>query len=176
MPPADVVRTYLELPSRDALRGAPAPRAGLRVVREHPCPVPLFRELYRGVGAAYHWTDRDAWSDAQLAEHFARADVAVWVLRDGETLAGYFELESHPDGSVEIVHFGLMPAAIGRGTGKFLLTRAVEEAWNAGATRVWLHTCSLDGPAALPNYLARGFVPFREERYVAMLPDEPESG
>jgi hypothetical protein len=22
---------------------------------------------------------------------------------------------------------------------------------------VWLHTCTLDSPAALPNYLARGF-------------------
>ncbi|MCU1568825.1 MAG: hypothetical protein JWQ56_3762, partial [Pseudarthrobacter sp.] len=24
--------------------------------------------------------------------------------------------------------------------------------------RVWVHTCSLDGPAALANYQARGFV------------------
>jgi len=37
--------------------------------------------------------------------------------------------------------------------------------------RVWLHTCTLDDPAALPNYVARGFRPFREERYEADLPD-----
>ena len=35
--------------------------------------------------------------------------------------------------------------------------RAVEEAWTLGAARVWLHTNSRDAPAALPNYLARGF-------------------
>jgi hypothetical protein len=28
--------------------------------------------------------------------------------------------------------------------------------------RVWVHTCSLDGPAALPNYEARGMVRFAE--------------
>jgi len=39
-----------------------------------------------------------------------------------------------------------------------------------GATRVWLHTCTLDGPAALPNYLARGFVATRRETYAADVP------
>ena len=32
-----------------------------------------------------------------------------------------------------------------------------------GARRVWLHTCTLDNPAALPNYLKRGFVPVKTE-------------
>ena len=40
-------------------------------------------------------------------------------------------------------------------------------AWALAPTRVWLHTCTLDAKAALPNYLARGFRPFKEERYVA---------
>ncbi|OQY78842.1 MAG: GNAT family N-acetyltransferase, partial [Anaerolineae bacterium UTCFX5] len=26
-----------------------------------------------------------------------------------------------------------------------------------GANRVWVHTCNLDGPQALKNYMARGF-------------------
>jgi len=30
---------------------------------------------------------------------------------------------------------------------------------------VWLHTCTLDSPNALPNYRARGFRPYRTERY-----------
>jgi hypothetical protein len=41
-----------------------------------------------------------------------------------------------------------------------------------GASRVWLHTCSLDGPAALPAYQARGFRIFREERLEKDFPDE----
>ena len=30
-------------------------------------------------------------------------------------------------------------------------------------TRVWVHTCSLDGPAALNNYRSRGLVVYAEE-------------
>jgi len=31
-----------------------------------------------------------------------------------------------------------------------------------GASRVWLHTCTLDHPSALANYKARGFRIFKE--------------
>jgi len=82
-----------------------------------------------------------------------------------EQPAGYFELRQHENGSVEIAYFGLLPDFIGRGWGKYLLNRAVESAWLLGANRVWLHTCTLDHPAALPNYLKRGFRPVRQETY-----------
>jgi hypothetical protein len=36
--------------------------------------------------------------------------------------------------------------------------------WDRGAERVWLHTCSLDSPAALPSYERRGFRRYHEER------------
>jgi GNAT superfamily N-acetyltransferase len=81
------------------------------------------------------------------------------------TSAGYFELREHDDGSVEIAYFGLLPAFIGRGWGKYLLTRATQAAWELGPNRVWLHTCTLDHPSALPNYLKRGFRPVRTEVY-----------
>ena len=61
--------------------------------------------------------------------------------------------------------FELLPDFIGRGWGKHLLTRAVLSAWESGTHRVWLHTCTLDHQAALPNYLKRGFRPVREEVY-----------
>jgi GNAT superfamily N-acetyltransferase len=67
------------------------------------------------------------------------------------------------DGAVEIAYFGLLPEYFGRGWDGHLLTRAVETAWGLGASRVWLHTCTLDHPAALPNYLRRGFRRVREE-------------
>ncbi len=79
--------------------------------------------------------------------------------------AGYFELCEHDDGAVEIVYFGLLPDFIGRGWGKYLLTGATQAAWGLGPSRVWLHTCTLDHPAALPNYLRRGFRAVREEWY-----------
>jgi len=66
-------------------------------------------------------------------------------------------------GSVEIAYFGLLPEFVGRGLGGHLLSVAVERAFESGARRVWLHTCTRDNPAALPNYLKRGFLPFRTE-------------
>ncbi len=41
--------------------------------------------------------------------------------------------------------------------GGHLLTLGVRAAWDRGAARVWVHTCSLDGAHALRNYEARGF-------------------
>ena len=61
--------------------------------------------------------------------------------------AGYFELEEQPPSTVELVFLGLLPDFIGQGLGGWLLTQALERAWSvSGTERVWLHTCSLDGP------------------------------
>jgi hypothetical protein len=43
----------------------------------------------------------------------------------------------------------------------------------APVRRVWVHTCTLDGPAALDNYLARGLVAYRTEDAEEDVPDEP---
>jgi GNAT superfamily N-acetyltransferase len=172
----EVRRTYLELRSPADLRPAAPPSAPPPITREAPCSVELSRELYRTVGRDYHWRDRLAWSENQLAEYLAKPEVAVHVMWLNGVPAGFAELMRREDGSVEIVYFGLVRAAQGQGLGKWLLTRAVIEAWAMGANRVWLHTCTLDSPAALPNYQARGFVPYRSETYTVDLPDDTLNG
>jgi GNAT superfamily N-acetyltransferase len=170
MPAIEVVRTYLELTAPP-----PSPRIDFPAdvsVRREDCGADRYRALYGAVGRAHHWRDRDAWSDEDLRDFLARPDVAVWILRVGGRDAGYFELRRHDDQSVEIAYFGVAAPFQGRGLGRLLLVRAVEEAWRWNATRVWLHTCTLDHPAALPNYVARGFRPYRSERYFARLTDE----
>ena len=166
----DVVRTYLELRAPDQLRpGTHDGDAPVSVVRLDPCPAAHYRALYRDVGERYHWRDRLAWSDEELTRHLSRPGIEVWELRvDGET-AGYFELKREA-GEAEIVYFGLVERFHGRGLGKHMLTEAVTRAWAGGATRVWLHTCTLDGPAALPNYRARGFRETRTETYRTTVP------
>jgi GNAT superfamily N-acetyltransferase len=129
----------------------------------------MYRFLYRTVGELYHWVDRRNWTDEEIESHLGDKSVSIWVMQEAEELAGYFELVQHKDGSVEIAYFGLLDKYLGRGLGKLLLTGAVGAAWNLGATRVWLHTCTLDHPAALPNYLARGFRQFKQERYIQQL-------
>lgn len=161
-----VVRTYLEMRSPAQLRPATVPNPAPAVNRLERCSVELFRYLYQEVGRAYRWTDRLGWSDDTITNYLATPGISIWLMSVNDAPAGYFELRKHEDGSVEIVYFGLLPESIGRGWGKYLLTRAVESAWQLGAKRVWLHTCTLDHPAALPNYLKRGFSPVREEVYV----------
>lgn len=164
--PIAVTRTYLELSAPDALvRGDTVPAAGVEVARIQPVMPALFRELYSRVGAAYRWRDRDAWTDQEIARRFSGDAVSLWHLTVGGERAGFYELERHEDGSIEIVLFGLVPGFSGRGLGRWMLVDAVDRAWGMGATRVWLHTCTLDSPAALPNYLARGFRPYRTEHY-----------
>lgn len=170
-PVVEVVRTYLELRSPGDLRPAAAGDPRARYVRNHHIAVERYRRLYHDVGRAWHWHDRDAWSDEELAAYLARPGVHVWECRVGDDTAGYFELSEGDDGAVEIVYFGLMDGFIGRGLGGAMLTRAVQDAWALGASRVWLHTCTLDSPRALPNYLARGFTPVRKETYTTTLPD-----
>ena len=171
MPEIDVTRTYLEMRDAGALRGAPSEHPDVRVERAVRCPPSFYRYLYAEVGRRYHWRDRAGWSDDEIRAHVARPAISLWVLYRGGAPAGYFELERHADGSVEIAYFGLLPDVIGQGLGKHLLTVAAREAWGVGATRVWLHTCTLDDRAALPNYVKRGFVPFREEQYRVRIPD-----
>jgi GNAT superfamily N-acetyltransferase len=167
----EVVRTYLELRSRAQLRSSTVTPSGAeaRFVRRDRISVEAYRRLYGDVGKRWHWHDRDAWTDERLAHHLARREITVWECLLGRDSAGYFELDRHDDGSVEIAYFGLRPEFIGRGLGKAMLTRAAEEAWALGARRVWLHTCTLDSEHALPNYRARGFTEFRQETFTTEL-------
>jgi GNAT superfamily N-acetyltransferase len=159
-----VTRSYLQLTSPTALHGAPLPE-GARIEHAHPCPIPFFRYLYTEVGRDYRWRDRLTWTDEQCAAHLANPDVFIWVLYERGAPGGFFELNKQSDGSIEIVYFGLMRDFIGRGLGKAMLTAAAERAWSLGPSRVWLHTCTLDDVAALPNYLARGFEKYQELEY-----------
>ena len=168
----EVTRTFLEMRDPSQLDRRPLPTADSQVVRRSPCSVHQYRELYRLVGEGWHWRDRLAWSNERLTEQLARPNVSVWELRVGNAVGGYFELEIDEVGAVEIVYFGLASQFIGRGFGAAMLTRAVDEAFALGASRVWLHTCTLDSPHALPNYKARGFKETGHvEQYVVQLPD-----
>ena len=155
-----VVTTHLELTRAADLRPpAGPPPAALRVTAVHDPG--LNRELYASVGADWSWTDRLGWSAAAWSAHAER--VETWLARvDGEP-AGYYELDV-PDGagSAEIAMFGLLGAYHGRGLGGHLLTHAIRRGF-ARAPRVWVHTCTLDGPHALANYEARGMRAFRTE-------------
>lgn len=168
VPEVRVTRTYLEMRSPADLvgEGSAGPEVRLEEVRR--CPWHFYRYLYVEVGRLYHWKDRLPWTEAQFREWLAGPS-RVWLLSVAGAPAGFFELRGHPDRSQEIAYFGLLPEYQGMGLGKFLLTRAVQEAWAGSPERVWLHTCTLDHPGALPNYLKRGFRKVGEEVYVTTI-------
>jgi GNAT superfamily N-acetyltransferase len=170
MPSQQVVRTYLEMTAPEELRAAGPTDRRAQIARVDECPPSFFRYLYATVGEPYHWVDRLGWSDDDIRRYLATPGVTLWVLYVAGAPAGYFELKRYEEGSVEIAYFGLLPEFIGRGLGKYLLTEAARQAWADGARRVWLHTCTLDGKAALPNYRARGFREWKQEVYTIDVP------
>ena len=167
----EVTRTYLEMRDPSELQAARSDDPLIKIEHKRDCSVELFRWLYVEVGKNYHWIDRLPWTDEEIQEHLAQPQISIWLLTYDNQRAGYFELRKCEDASTEVSYFGLLPQFLGRGLGKHLLTCATEQAWVDGANRVWLHTCTLDDPAALPNYLKRGFKPFKTEKYEVARPD-----
>ncbi|WP_344499209.1 GNAT family N-acetyltransferase [Streptomyces enissocaesilis] len=155
----------LEQTSPDDLRPAAAPPGDIRIVRAE-IPSPEFsRFLYTAVGGDISWSDRLGMTYEQWRALLDRPGAETWVAYEKGTPAGYVELDPQDEGVVEIMYFGLVPAFRGRRIGGHLLSYGVARAWDLAqrwpdrpeTKRVWLHTCSLDGPHAMDNYLRRGF-------------------
>ncbi|MFI1995200.1 GNAT family N-acetyltransferase [Actinoplanes sp. NPDC020271] len=176
----EITTWYLEQTEPAQAGGGAAPAVPVEIKRaEVPSPE-LNRFLYASVGGDWFWTDRLAWSRQQWQEYLDRPGVETWVGYVRGTPAGYVELDGTRPGAVEIVYFGLLPQFTGRRIGGWLLTTGLERAWSLGERwpglpavgRVWLHTCTLDGPAALANYQARGLRIYRTETETVELPEQ----
>lgn len=158
-----VTVTSLEMASRDDLVEAAAPD-GAAWYPVSTAKAEISRDFYIRVGGPWHWVDRLTWSDGQWTEWTDRPGHHLMVCQSGGDDAGYAELEEQGDGLVEIAYFGLLPDAIGRGLGRWWLSEVIARAWQLpGTSRVWVHTCTLDGPAALATYTGRGLRPFARE-------------
>ena len=162
---------YLQMRSADALRAAPVPEPAPPIIRaEVPLPM-LNRFLYTAIGGHWHWRDRLGWSYADWMRWLDRPELETWVLYERGTPAGYIELERQAGDDIEIAYFGLMREFFGRGYGGHLLSAGIARAWKMGARRVWVHSCSLDGPAALANYQARGLTLYHVEEKTITIGD-----
>jgi GNAT superfamily N-acetyltransferase len=167
-----VTTWFLQMTDPARLAPPPAPDPALEF-RRAEVPSPDFsRALYAGVGSDWYWTDRLVWSRARWMQWLDRPELELWVAWLRGTPAGFAELQRADDG-VEIVSFGLLPAFIGRGIGTRLLDVVLRRAWAQEPARVWVHTCSLDGPAALPTYRGRGLEVYDERIDQVSLPDHP---
>ncbi|HEY0368853.1 MAG TPA: GNAT family N-acetyltransferase [Chthoniobacterales bacterium] len=159
----EVITTYLEMTSPNELCAKHSDDPHFRVAEVPERDWRLNRSLYLDVGEPWAWNDKRNWSEERWRAYVERDSLRTFVANYDDKIAGYFELVRE-NAEVEIAYFGLLPDFFGRGLGAALLTSAIEEAWRWNATRVWVHTCSLDHPAALRNYEARGMRPFKTSR------------
>ena len=168
--------TTLEMRTRPPLR--PMPASPLRLTRwDAPAP-DRYRTLFRRVGARWLWYSRLVMDDAALTAiiHDPAVEVFAAVDRAGVEL-GMLELDRRQTGACEIGYFALVPELAGKGLGRWLMAEALARAWTPGTRRVWLHTCTLDHPAALGFYRAQGFAAtartvevFADPRVLGVLP------
>jgi GNAT superfamily N-acetyltransferase len=163
MLPDTLITTYLEMTSQAEFRPSYNPDPALLLLESRCSTAQFYRFLYNGVGQIWHWRDRNFWSDEQLEQQLALPSTRLWVLYVSGTPAGYVELD-HQGHQVEVAYFGLMPAFLGRGYGKHLLSVGIARAWESRPERVWVHTCNLDGPQALPTYQKVGFRVYQTEQ------------
>ena len=159
--PVDV--TYLQMLAAPAY-AAPAMPESVQVMRAERPSAAYYRFLYGTVGKPWQWYERMKLTDGELNLILHAPHVEVHVLYVAGVPAGYVEMVRETHGETEIAYFGLMPDFIGRGLGRFFLEWSLTYAWSHQPQRVWLHTCSLDHPQALPNYEKAGLVPYRRER------------
>jgi GNAT superfamily N-acetyltransferase len=170
-PVADVelaaIVTFLEM--RDRADTA-VPPSNLRLRRMRPPMLDDYRALFRRVGAKWLWFSRLIRDDRSLADIIHDPDVHVFAVENecGEQV-GLLELDYREAGACELAFVGLVPELSGQGHGKWLLAEALQRAWRPGVTRVHVHTCSLDHPAAIAAYQRAGFKPYK--RAVERFPD-----
>jgi GNAT superfamily N-acetyltransferase len=168
VPLVNVTTTYLEMLDPARLKPRACELPGWQV-RRAAHEFAVNRDFYRLVGADWQWVDRLVWSDERWQAYIDQPGLETWIGYLGGEPVGYCELLDQPPGGVELAYFGLLPNFIGRGLGAALLSEAISRAWARKPKRVWVHTCTLDHPQALANYLARGFEIYKTESHEQML-------
>jgi GNAT superfamily N-acetyltransferase len=160
LPPGKIaaVVTYLEMMARPPRRQA-GKAEGLAVT---PMPAPdlaWYRALFRAVGQDWLWFSRLRMGDEALRAIIHHPDVEVFALtREGKDI-GLLELDFRAAPDCELAYFGVTQEAIGSGAARFMMEAAIERAWSRQPLiqRFFVHTCTLDHPAAVAFYERSGF-------------------
>jgi GNAT superfamily N-acetyltransferase len=168
------VATFLEMtaPPENRLPQIDAPHLALKPWKD--ADPDAYRALFKLIGENWLWTSRLMMADEKLIATLRHPDVEVYRLFRNEWVAGLLELDFRNPGQCELAFFGLAPDEIGKGAGRFLMSEATRRAWTKPIKRFWVHTCTLDHPAALTFYRRSGFTPYQTA--VEILPDPRLSG
>jgi len=157
--------TYVEMLEPPQVVAAPSSGVSLRRV-ENP-DLSWYRDIYQKAGAQWLWFSRLEMTGEQVIQVLNRPTTELYIAERGGSEIGMTELDRSQPPEVEITSFGLFREAFGQGLGRIFMAQLLEKAWQKGTSRVWLHTCTLDSPAALTFYLKCGFRPYKRAIEVA---------
>jgi GNAT superfamily N-acetyltransferase len=165
--------TTLEMTRRPPLR--PLPVSPFRLIH-WPSPAPeRYRALFRRVGSPWLWFSRLVMDDRALTAIIHDPGITVFAVVDRAGVeVGMLELDHLTTGACELGYVGLVPELAGKGHGDWLMAEALMRAWRPDVSRVWVHTCTLDHPAALGFYRRHGFVAIK--RTTETFPDPRVTG
>ena len=163
-----MVVTHLEMREAAPSRDVPAPE-GVTLRALSPT-LDWYRDIFRRVGQDWLWFGRLTKTDAELQALLSDADTQFFTLTKDGSDEALLELKFTADGTCELAYFGLTPALIGSGAGRYLMNHAIRTAWARPISRFHLHTCTLDSPQALSFYIRSGFTPYKRQVEVA---DDP---
>ena len=162
---SEIDRFYLHIFFKNDLIKSDCKEINLEVFLEKNPTVNFCKFLYKEVGRDFFWRDRLKWSDQDWLDYISNDFFKLYILKQNNNLAGYYELLYDPKvPSMEIPYFGIFKEFFGKGIGGHLLTDAILTSFNQKINKVWVHTCTLDHPNALKNYLARGMKVFKTEK------------
>ncbi|MGI9437600.1 MAG: GNAT family N-acetyltransferase [Geminicoccaceae bacterium] len=165
---------YLEMTSPPDRPPTAPPPPGVEVRRALRPTGSFFRYLSDTIGAEWTWTARRLMSDAELVDIIRAPMVELNILWIDGVPAGLAEIDRRASPDLELSYFGLIPDFVGKGLGGFFLNWAIDHAWTAGPRRLWVHTCDLDHPNALPVYRRAGFQVYdRQKAYEVTLEGMP---
>jgi GNAT superfamily N-acetyltransferase len=166
------VVTYLEMVERPPLAdiSSIAIRTGVQLRPVQNPGLDWYRARYRQAGAQWFWFSRLEMTDEQLATVLHLPTNELYLAEREGSEIGIAELDRSEPPNVEITSFALFSESIGKGLGRPFMTQLLDRAWDGSTARVWLHTCNLDGPAALTFYMKCGFRPYKRAIEVA---DDP---
>ena len=172
LPPGKIanVVTFFEL--TEPPTAAPIVRPGLTVRHIRAPATAWYRALYRRIGENWLWFSRADMSNAELTAIILRSTTAVLALEEAGAAIGLAEIDLSGAGNAEIVTFGVVPEATGRGVARVLMGHTLDFAFANGAGRVWLHTCTFDHPAAVRFYNGCGF---RAYKFAIEVSDDPRA-
>ncbi|WP_428426809.1 GNAT family N-acetyltransferase [Pararhizobium sp.] len=156
---ANVV-TFLEMRQRPA-ETTGLPGLPFALVRLSPQNLDIYRRLFRDVGEDWLWGSMLGVGDDEVRGILSNPSMETYALRDGDRDIGLLELDFRIPGECEVVYFGIVKDAIGKGTGRLLMNQAIAKAWAQPIERFWLHTCTFDHPAAVGFYQRSGFKPYK---------------